>query len=134
MSDPRFTLSGAHRLFAARPIVVLPEMERRRLRERRLARVAQFIRYGFGVIYSLLAIRLALVLLDAWPRAGFVRLINAATDPFYAPFRGIVKSPPLLGGSHPLSVPILIAIVAYAVLHAGINALLRLIAHRRQEL
>ena len=54
------------------------------------------------------------------------------TDPFYAMFRGIVGSPSLDG--YTLALPIILAIVVYAVLHAGIKALLRLIAHRRTEI
>jgi hypothetical protein len=45
-------------------------------------------------------------------------------------FRGIVPSPSIDGG-HTLVVPIIIANVVYAQLHAAIRALLRLIAHRQ---
>ena len=48
------------------------------------------------------------------------------TSPFYAPFQGIVPSDTLVG-SHPIVWPIVIAIVAYMILHAGIRRLLRLV-------
>jgi hypothetical protein len=48
-------------------------------------------------------------------------------------FRGIVESPTADDGAT-LALPIIIAIVAYAVLHAIIKGLLRLIAHRRTEI
>ena len=54
------------------------------------------------------------------------------TDPLYAPFRGIVGSPSIEGG-YTLALPIALAIIVYALLHAGINGLLRLVAHRKSE-
>jgi hypothetical protein len=102
-------------------------------RARGLARVSQVVDYLFYVVYSLLAIRLVLALIAARSGAGFVQLINAVTAPFYAMFRGIVASPTADGG-YTLALPIVIAIVMYAVLHAGIRGLLRLITHRRTEI
>jgi hypothetical protein len=84
-------------------------------------------------VYSLLAIRLVLGMIAARSSAGFVQLIRAVTAPFYAMFRGIVASPTSEGG-YTLAVPIVIAIIVYALLHAGIKALLRMIAHRRTEI
>ena len=101
-------------------------------RSRGLARASQVVDYLFYVVYSLLAIRLVLALIAARSSAGFVQFIRAVTDPFYAPFRGIVASP--AAGGYTLAVPIVIAIIVYAVLHMGIKALLRLIAHRRTEI
>jgi len=45
-------------------------------------------------------------------------------------FRGIVASPSIDGG-YTLAVPIIIAIVVYALLHAAIKAFLRMLAHRQ---
>jgi len=101
-------------------------------RARGLARVSQVVDYLFYVVYSLLAIRLVLALIGARSSAGFVQVIRVVTDPFYAMFRGIVGSPSIDG--YTLALPIVLAIVAYAVLHAGIKALLRMIAHRRTEI
>jgi uncharacterized protein YggT (Ycf19 family) len=99
-------------------------------RPRGLARLSQFIDYLFWLLYSLLAIRLILVFFSASSWAGFVRFIDALTNPFYAPFRGIVASQPV-GDGFTLAVPILIAIVVYALLHLAINKLLWLFAYRR---
>jgi uncharacterized protein YggT (Ycf19 family) len=101
-------------------------------RARVLARISQVIDYLFYVVYSLLAIRLALGLIAARSSSGFVQLIRTVTDPFYYVFRGIVASPS--AGGYTLVVPIVIAIVVYALLHLGINRLLRLIAHRKTEI
>jgi hypothetical protein len=102
-------------------------------RARTAARGSQFLDYGFYVLYALLTIRVALSLIGARPGSGFVSLINGVTAPFYAPFRGIVDSPSLEGG-HTLVVPLLIAIVVYALLHAGINAGLRMIGKRKTDI
>jgi len=99
-------------------------------RSRGAARTSQFVDYAFYLIYSLLAIRLVLALISARSTSGFVRFINGVTYPLYEPFRGIVPSPTAEGG-FTLALPVVIAIVAYMVLHMGINGVLRLAAHRK---
>jgi hypothetical protein len=96
---------------------------------RTAARGSQFLDYGFGVLYALLAIRMVLALIAASSTNGFVRFITAVTNPFYAPFEGIVGSPSQ--GGHTLVVPLLIAIVVYALLHFGINGILRMVSSRK---
>lgn len=99
-------------------------------RGRTFARVSQVVDYLFMVLYGLLAIRLVLALIAARPSNGFVQFIEAVTNPFYSPFRGIVGSPTAEGG-FTLAIPIIIAIVVYALLHAAINGLLRMLVHRK---
>jgi uncharacterized protein YggT (Ycf19 family) len=101
-------------------------------RGRTFARVSQVVDYLFMLLYGLLGIRLVLALLAARSSNGFVQMIDAVTDPFYAPFRGIVSSPSAEGG-FTLAVPIIIAIIAYALLHAAIRGLLRMLVHRKTE-
>jgi uncharacterized protein YggT (Ycf19 family) len=100
---------------------------------RTLARGSGVIDYMFCLIYSLLAIRLVLVLIGARPGNEFVRLVQTITNPFYGMFRGIVPSPTIDGG-FTIAVPILIAIVAYALLHTAINGFLRMIAKRKTDI
>ncbi len=99
-------------------------------RGRVAARGSQFVDYAFYVVYSLLGIRLVLALIAANSSNGFVKLVRAVTDPFYAPFRGIVPSPSAEGG-YTLVVPILTALVVYVLLHAAINGILRMVAQRK---
>ena len=101
-------------------------------RGRALARVSQVVDYIFFVIYGLLAIRLLLELFAARESAGFVKFIKSVTGIFYAPFAGIVPSPSKDGFT--LALPIIIAIVAYMVLHLAINGLLRIFAHRKTSI
>lgn len=107
--------------------------EREVTRARGAARTSQFIDYAFYILYSLLAIRLVLALIAASSGAGFVQFISALTGPFVAPFRGIVTSPATESGNI-LALPIVIALVVYMLLHAGINGALRLMAHRKTEI
>jgi uncharacterized protein YggT (Ycf19 family) len=101
-------------------------------RGRTLARVSQVVDYIFFVIYGLLVVRLLLALMAARSEAGFVQFIRAISDPFYAPFRGIVASPTTPEG-YTLALPIVIALVVYILLHMAINGLLRIFVHRKTE-
>ena len=102
-------------------------------RARGLARVSQVVDYIFYVIYALLGMRFLLALLAANSNTGFVQFIVAVSNPFYLPIIGIVASPSTNQG-HTLMLPIVVAIIAYILLHLGINALLRLFAHRKTEI
>jgi hypothetical protein len=116
--------------FRSKAVDEVVETEREVTRARGVARVSQIVDYLFFVLYALLGMRFLLALLAARSGAGFVRFIVAVTDPFYRPFRGIVGSPSTDGG-HTLLMPLVIAIIVYALLHLGINGLLRIIAHRK---
>lgn len=113
----------------AKVVTEVAETEREVERGRAMARVSQVVDYIFFVIYGLLGIRLLLELFAARENAGFVKFIKTATGFFYAPFAGIVPSPSKDGFT--LALPIIVAIVAYMVLHLAINGLLRLFAHRK---
>lgn len=116
--------------FRSKAMGEVVETEREVERARGLARVSQVIDYIFYVIYALLTMRFFLNLLAARQGSGFVQFINNVTEPFYAPFKGIVPTPSTAEGFR-FALPILIAILAYVILHLGINGLLRLFAHRK---
>jgi uncharacterized protein YggT (Ycf19 family) len=90
-----------------------------------VARVGRVIDYLFGIVYTLLLVRLVLEFFGARP-SGFVQIMHSLTDPFYAPFRGIFPTLDV-NGAH-LVWPLVVAILVYMVLHAGIRGLLHLIA------
>ncbi|MBA2502772.1 MAG: YggT family protein [Pyrinomonadaceae bacterium] len=119
--------------FRGKAINEVVESEREVERSRTMARVSQVVDYMFYVLYSLLVLRLILALLRANPRSGFVEFIYSVTNPFFAPFRGIISN---RGTDEVIAqaVPIIIALIVYALLHAGINGLLRLLAHRKTEI
>src|SRR5438876_3453707 len=116
--------------FRAKAVKEVVQTEREVGRARGVARISQVVDYIFYVIYALLGLRFLLALLAARSGAGFVRFIVSVTNPFYEPFRGIVASPSTESG-HTLMVPLVIAIIVYLLLHLGINALLRIVAHRK---
>jgi hypothetical protein len=119
--------------FRSRAVDEVIDTEHEVQRSRGLARVSQIVDYIFYLIYALLAMRFLLALLAARSGAGFVRFVVAVSNPFYEPFRGIVASPRTDGG-HTLMLPIVIAMVAYVLAHLLINALLRMLAHRKTEI
>src|SRR2546427_12109633 len=119
--------------FRSKAVDEVIETEREVGRSRGLARISQIVDYIFYVIYALLGMRFLLALLAARSSAGFVQFIVTVSNPFYLPFRGIVASPTAEGG-HTLLLPIVIAIIAYLLLHLAINGLLRLLVHRKTEI
>ena len=118
--------------FRSKAVNEVVQTEREVERGRGLARISQVVDYIFYVIYALLGMRFLLALLAARSSAGFVQFIVTVTNPFYAPFKGIVASPSTDAG-HTLMLPIVVAIIAYILLHLAINGLLRLGAHRKTE-
>jgi YggT family protein len=105
------------------------QYEARQRRQYIVGRVTQAVDYLFILLYGLLGIRFVLALLGASQQAGFVQLINGVTEPFYAPFANIVARPSVNGGF--LDFPLLIAVLAYALLHLAVRGLLRLVAGAR---
>ena len=119
--------------FRSKAVDEVIDTEREVQRSRGLARVSQIVDYIFWVIYALLGMRFLLALMAARSTAGFVQFIVAVSNPFYVPFRGIVASPSTDAG-HTLLLPIVVAIIAYAIAHLLINGLLRMFAHRKTEI
>jgi hypothetical protein len=87
--------------------------------------VARVLDYLFGILYTLFVVRFILELFQARP-SGFVQLIRGSTESFYAPFRGMFATSTVDGGH--VVWPILVALLAYMVLHAAIRGLLGLLA------
>lgn len=117
---------------AARSREAARERDAMRSREQRsyaVGRVIMGVDYLFYLLYAVLAVRFVLALVGASQTAGFVQFINGITQPFYAPFAGIVASPSMNGGV--MDFPVLIAILAYALLHMAVRGLLRLMISQR---
>jgi uncharacterized protein YggT (Ycf19 family) len=87
--------------------------------------VARALDFLFGVLYSLLVIRLVLDFVQARKGSGFYQLITGLSDPFYSPFRDIVRTS-MFDATHPIVWSLLVAMVAYGLLHGVLRALLRL--------
>jgi uncharacterized membrane protein len=119
--------------FRSKAVNEVVDSEREVERGRGAARVSQIVDYIFFLIYGLLGLRFLLALLAARSTAGFVQFIVTVTNPFYSPFKGIVASPRTEDG-HTLLMPIVVAIIAYVLLHLAINGLLRMLAHRKTQI
>jgi uncharacterized membrane protein len=119
--------------FRAKAVNEVVNTEREVERGRGAARISQVIDYIFYVIYALLGMRFLLALMAARSTAGFVQFIVTVTNPFYAPFKGIVASPSTDQG-HTLLLPIVVALIAYILLHLAINGILRMLAHRKTQI
>ena len=119
--------------FRSKAVNEVVDTEREVERGRGAARVSQIVDYIFYVIYALLGMRFLLALMAARSTAGFVKFIVTVTNPFYLPFKGIVASPSTDQG-HTLMMPIIIAIIAYLLLHLAINGILRMMAHRKTQI
>jgi uncharacterized protein YggT (Ycf19 family) len=91
-----------------------------------IARVDRILDYLFGLLYALLAVRFVLDLLNARTSAGFVQFIRHLTHPFYGPFHGIVATTWIRG--MPIVWSLVVAGIAYALLHTAIRGALRLLA------
>ena len=102
-------------------------------RERRLARIRQFVDYAFSLVYGLMALRFVLGLIGARQGAGFAQLVYSVTAPLYAPFRGILPTEDLDPG-YVFSPSVLLAILVYVMAHASIKGLLRVIGRRENAL
>lgn len=92
-------------------------------------RVMQGVDYVFFLLYTLLLLRFVLAMVGAGEGSAFVRFIFGLTEPFYAPFEGIVSRPALDGGY--LDFPLAIALIAYVFLHLAIKGLIRVIVGPR---
>jgi uncharacterized protein YggT (Ycf19 family) len=113
-----------------RGLYVLTPTEGHTVKIRGVARLSQFVDYAFWLLYALLMVRLLLVFFNVNAYTGFARFIDTITNPFYAPFRGLVANQQIDGG-YVLAVPLVVAMLAYGLLHLAINKLLRVIAYRR---
>lgn len=116
----------------SRSVDEVVETQREVDRGRVAARISQIVDYIFFLIYGLLSVRLLLELFAAREGVAFFRFIKAVTDPFYAPFRGLVPSLTVPDGFS-LELSIIVALVVYGLLHMAINGILRIAAHRKVE-
>ena len=95
-----------------------------------MGRVARVIDYLFGLLYSLLIVRLVLEFFGARNGTGFVKIIDDVTDVFYNPFKGIfpITSVDMSAAAGHIVWPLVVCIVAYMLLHGAIRGLLGLLA------
>ena len=118
----------------ARAIDDVADTEDEIQRQRRFARLRQFVDYAFGLVYGVLALRFLLALIGARQGAGFVRMVDRLSAPLYAPFRGILPTQMVPDQAFTFAPSLLVALVAYALLHFAVRGMLRLVGRRSTEL
>lgn len=94
---------------AQRQVVEDPSAEGRVL----VARLSALIWLFFGIINTLIGLRLILKLIAANPNAGFAQVIYDITDILMLPFINLVASPQV--GNGILEIPAIIALVVYTL-------------------
>ena len=87
--------------------------------------VARVLDLAFGLLYSLLFVRFALVFFGARQGAGFHQLIHDATQPFYRFFEGLFAT--TVWSGFRIEWPLLVAVLAYSLLHGAIRAVMSLL-------
>ena len=103
--------------------------ERRENSRRKLARTYEFVDYFFYVAYALIGLLIALELIGARDRSGFMRFLHTITAPLVAPFKGVMPDPSV--GSFQLMISYVIALIVYLMLHGGLKKLFEILAHRK---
>ena len=103
--------------------------ERELGRARVVARGSQVVDYVFYLVYGIITLAIVLEAIGARESAGFKQFVDTIAWPFVAPFRGIMNDPAV--GSFQFMLSYVVALVAYMLLHAAINGLLRIFAHRK---
>ena len=80
----------------------------------------------FGILVTLLILRIVLLLLVADPGNGIVDFVYSVTEPFVAPFRGMFQFDAVASGDRTLDIAALVALIGWTLIYALIMAILRL--------
>jgi len=101
-------------------------------RARTVARISQVIDYLFYVIYGLISLQIIFDLFGARRSNGFRNLIDTLSSIWLAPFNNLFPDP--AAGQFRIRFSYIAALLIYILLHAAINGLFRVIAHRKSEI
>lgn len=94
-------------------------------------RWAQLVYVIFGIVITLIIIRVILKALAANPGAGFTSFIYGLTGPLVAPFQGIFATPQSSSGSV-FEFSSVVAIIVYALVAWAIVRLIEILGPRRR--
>ena len=98
-------------------------------RRRQVSRISRVVTYLFSLVYGVLLVGIVLALMGASPSTPFVRLIYGIIHPFTLLFEGIASTLTTSAEAR-MVVPMIVAILVAALVHAAIIGLLRLFAPR----
>ena len=80
----------------------------------------------FGILFTLLIVRIVLLLLVANPGNEIVDFVYSITEPFVAPFRGIFQFDQVVSGDATLDIAALVALIGWLLIYVLIMAILRI--------
>ncbi len=95
-------------------------------RDQQVSKAAQVVWFIVGIIIAFLALRFVLALLGANLANGFASFIYTLSDPFVAPFRGLLQVGEFQAGVSRFELETIIAILVYALVGWGIASAVRL--------
>lgn len=90
-------------------------------------RVVWFI---VGILVALLILRIILALMGANLDNAFASFIYALTDPFVAPFRGLLQQGEFQAGVSRLELETIVSVIVYVLIGWGISAAVKLFSKR----
>jgi uncharacterized protein YggT (Ycf19 family) len=95
-------------------------------RDQKVSKIAQVVWFITGLVAVLLAVRVVLALLGANLANGFASFIYGLSDPFVAPFRGLLQVGEFHAGVSRLELETIVAIIVYVLIGWGIASAVRL--------
>ncbi len=95
-------------------------------RDQKVSKIAQIVWFVVGLIVAVLGLRFVLALVGANLANGFANFIYTLSDPFVAPFRGLLQVGEFQAGVSRFELETLIAILIYVLLGWGIASAVRL--------
>ena len=91
-----------------------------------VAKTAQVVWFIVGVLVFLLVLRMVLALLGANPANAFADLVYSLSNPFVAPFRGLLQVSAVELGVARFELETLVAIIIYSLIGWGLVKLINL--------
>ncbi len=95
-------------------------------RDQKVNKLAQIVWFITGIIVALLAVRIVLALLGANLSNAFANFIYSFSEPFVAPFRGLLQVGEFQAGISRLELETIVAMIVYVLIGWGIAAAVRL--------
>lgn len=92
---------------------------------------SRIVRYLAGIVETVLALRLVFRAIGASPASGFVSFIYNLSEPFVAPFRGILRSIYTAGVETQAVIEpaTIVALIIYPLVAWGVIRLIQTISH-----
>lgn len=95
-------------------------------RDQKINKAAQVVWFIVSILVIFLLVRIVLALLGANLTNGFADFIYTVTDPFVAPFRGLLQVGEFQAGVSRLELETIVAVIIYVLIGWGIASAVRL--------